>query len=90
MPAPSVTNADHLDATPPNEAKSVALQSADKFCQNAARHFGQAGTESTLSEKGVHIRCAPILEALHKLVPKSLRQLLFNLSHHPPLSSHPG
>lgn len=42
-----------------------------------------------LNKEGVLVGCAPIHEALHRLVPQSLRQCLFSLYHPIPLSSLP-
>lgn len=83
----AVSNADGTYATPSTLPEFIDAQSADEFCQHAARQLCQAGIEFTLSN-GVLVGRAIIDGDLQKLVSQFLRQSQLNLSHHSSLSGH--
>lgn len=85
-----VTDADGTDATPRTLPEFITAQLTDEFCQNAARQFGQNGTEITRKKEGLNFRCVLFDEDLQKAVPQSLRQRLPNLSQHLPYSGYSG
>lgn len=87
-PAHTAIDANGADATPSSLVKFIAAQSADKFCQAAARNLSQADTDFTLKNEDEIVQRVLVDGGLHTLVLYSTRKSIFKLSHHPPSFGH--
>lgn len=75
---------------PPTESKFLIEQAQEKYCNTARKHVGCHGSEFYLDYCGLLICESVHDEATQVVLPKSLRQRVLHLSHHPPFSRHPG
>lgn len=89
-PLRAVAEAGGIDLTAPSLAEFNTAQPADAYSQTASENPGKGGTEIIIRKKEVLVWSAHIGGALLKLVPQSLQQQIFSLSHYPALSGHSG
>lgn len=84
-PRPSDDKAEYAPST---TVKMIQSQKQDAFCRTAPTKVEQRNCEITVNEKGLLVRKAHIVGAIHIGQHPSLRQRVLMVSHYPPNAGH--